>query len=188
LHYLRRLMALLLKGTTDTEKLADLTSRNYKAQAVWFLNAFWNDFASKEAETIYTYTRKHEALDPNKADGNQLDELNAHRFLEQIQSTMTVSECRDFLRGSGVDKVKYVPLVHFLLSRYKANLHKLVTATQGDNQDEIEKAQKMLETAQEALTVSQKKAQEAATSETELKAALAELHAQEEAKKKRLMN
>jgi DNA repair exonuclease SbcCD ATPase subunit len=174
-----------LKGSTDNDKLADLTSKNYKAQAVWFLNAFWHDFASKEAENIFLYKNKFEQLDPNKAEGTQLDEMNAHRFLEQINSTMTIAELREFLRTSGVDKVKYVPLVHFLLARFKANLHKLVTAVQGDNQAEIEKAQNMLETAQAALAEAQKKAAAAAASEAELKAALAELHAQEDAFKKK---
>jgi len=169
-----------LSGKTDAEKLGNLTQKNYKNQAIWFLNAFWNDFASKEADNIWEFKHKHDNIDPKKAEGNELDELNAHRFLEQINTTMTVAELRDYIRSIGVDKVKYVPLVHYLIARYKADLHKLVNASQGDNQAEVEKAQKMLEAAQEALEIAQKRSKEAATAEAELKAALAELRKQEE--------
>lgn len=34
-------MATVLNGSSDKEKLDDLTSRTHKDQAVWFLNAFW---------------------------------------------------------------------------------------------------------------------------------------------------
>ena len=38
-------MAAFLEGATDLEKLHDLCKRTHKEQAVWFLNAFWDDFA-----------------------------------------------------------------------------------------------------------------------------------------------
>jgi len=125
--------------------------------------------------------KKFEELDLQKHEtGNELDELNAHRFLEHIKGTMTAVEMRDYIRSVGVDKVKYVPLAHYLLARYKANLKKLVNASQGDNQDEIIKAQQMLEVAQDSLTNATTRSKEATTAETELKTALAELHSQEE--------
>jgi len=169
-----------LSGKTDNEKLANLSAKIYKEQAIWFLNAFWNDFAAKEAENIWDWKHKHEDLDPKKTEGNELDELNAHRFLEKINTTMTVAELRDYIRSIGVDKVKYVPLVHYLIARYKADLHKLVNASQGDNQEEVDKATKMLEIAKTALQNSQSRSKEATAAEAELKAALAELHKQEE--------
>jgi len=124
---------------------------------------------------------KHQELDPKKKEGNELDEFQAHRFLEGIGTTMTVQELRNYIRGIGVEKVKYIPICHFLLARYKADLHKLVTASQGDNIAEIEKAQKMLETAQAACREAEAKQQASAKAEAELKAALKELKAQEDA-------
>ncbi len=150
----------MLAGSNDTEKLQDLSSKNYKdqvththkmkftkidhssaiqlrncaaalclppnprlLQAVWFLNSFWNDFAEKEARNVWDFTHKFIALDhTKKAQGNELDELNAHRFLEQINETMTVASMRELLRGVGVQKIKYVPLVHYLIARYKVPL------------------------------------------------------------------
>jgi len=170
-----------LSGKNDSEKLQNLASKNYKDQAVWFLNAFWNDFASKEADNIYDYVHKHQTLDPKKADGNELDEMLAHRFLEQINSTMTITELRDYIRSIGIDKVRYVPLVHYLIAKYKADLHKLVNASQGDNAEEVAKAQSLLEQAQAALENAQKRAKDSAQAEAELKKSLEELRAQEEA-------
>eukprot|EP01101_Sappina_pedata_P009658 TRINITY_DN56_c0_g1_i1.p2 TRINITY_DN56_c0_g1~~TRINITY_DN56_c0_g1_i1.p2 ORF type:complete len:305 (+),score=187.80 TRINITY_DN56_c0_g1_i1:52-915(+) len=169
-----------LSGSNDLEKLATLSTRNYKDQAVWFLNAFWNDFASKESDNIFSWVAKFEAIDDKKKEGKELDEFQTHRFLESIDSTMTVQELRTYIRSIGIDKVKYVPICHFLLARFKADLHKLVTASQGDNQAEVEKAQSMLESAQVACKEAESKAQISAKAEAELKAALAELKAQED--------
>jgi vacuolar-type H+-ATPase subunit I/STV1 len=170
-----------LSGSNDSEKLADLSKKNYKAQAIWFLNSFWNDFASKEAENIYQWKAIFDKLDlQNHADGCELDELNIHRFLEQLNSTMTVRELRDYIRSIGVEKVKYVPMCHYLIARFKADLHKLVTASQGDNQEEVDKAQKMLEEVQALFKSAEARQKEATAAEIELKAALAELKKQED--------
>ena len=37
-------MASYLEGSTDLEKLHELCKKTHKEQAVWFLNAFWEDF------------------------------------------------------------------------------------------------------------------------------------------------
>jgi hypothetical protein len=36
-----------LEGANDLEKLAHLCSLSYKQQAVWFLNAFWDQFEAE---------------------------------------------------------------------------------------------------------------------------------------------
>jgi len=178
-----------LEGHTDNEKLRNLSLKNYKEQAVWFLNAFWNDFGEREANNIWNWKHKFDELDINKkAEGHELDELNAHRFLEQIQSTMTVRSMRDMLRDVGIDRVNYVSLVHYLIARYKVDWHHLVNASQGDNQEEIEKAQRLLEAVQAAFREAEARAREAAQREAEaiqaqeeLERALADLKAQEDA-------
>jgi len=170
-----------LSGKTDFEKLSALSSKTYKEQAIWFLNSFWHDFASKEGENLWNWAQKHAELDPKKTEGNELDEFGTHRFLESIGTTMTVQELRNYIRSIGIDKVKHIPLSHFLLARFKADLHKLVTASQGDNQQEVEKAQKMVNEAQAACTDAESKSRASAKAEAELKAALAELKAQEDA-------
>ena len=150
---------------TDTEKLKELTTFTYKNQAIWFLNAYWETL-SAEGEIIWKWVHKCEEFDLQKGkEGNELDELNAHRFLEFFNETQTVREMRDSLRSTGAigaGPVKMVPLIHFLVFRFKVNFHELVNASQGDNKAEIEEAQRMLEAVQAAFRESEEKAREAA--------------------------
>merc|ERR1712137_365406 len=189
-----------LNGSTDEQKLDDLSTYTYKNQAIWFLNAFWNSFAEKEAETIWTYVHHCNELDLQDHEaGNHLDEMMAHRFLELIHSTLTVREMREGLRAVGISKVKAVPLVNFLIFKYKVDWHKLVNAAQGDNQEEVEQAQKMLNDVMKALEEVKATASAAAKAEVdainaknaakrakaELEEALKALHAEEEAYNKK---
>jgi len=180
----------VLRGATDYDKLQDLGSKTYKEQAVWFLNAFWNQFAKNETEKIWDYKHKFDQLDlEKKAQGHALDELNAHRFLESFNETLTVHAMREKLRATGAitDRPKLVPLTHYLLFKYQADFHFLVNAPQG-SQEEIIKAQKMLEEVQAAFRIASEREDEARAREAEaraaqreLEAALAELKAQEDA-------
>jgi len=167
----------------DSGKLAELCAKPHKEQAVWFLNAFWKSFASNEAEKVWTYMHKFAALDPQHP--SAVDEFSAHRFLEQVQETLTVHAMRDRLRATGAigptDHPKLVPFTHYLLWKYSVDWHTLVNASQGDNQEEVARAQRMLEDAQAAVEEARRTASEAAEREAELAAALAELHAQENA-------
>merc|ERR1712137_1394935 len=97
-------------------------------------------------------------------------------------------EMREGLRSVGIEKVKYVPLTNFLIFKYKVDWHKLVNAAQGDNQEEVAQAQRMLEEVSKALQAVQKTASESAKAEIEAinaenaaKAALAELKKEEDA-------
>jgi len=97
-------------------------------------------------------------------------------FLEMNNETMTVVAMRDHLRGVGIEKIRMIPIVHFLIARYKVDWHELVNAPQG-NQEEIERAERMLAAAQAAVAEAQRTAAESAKREAEAKAAQAELEA-----------
>jgi len=184
----------VLNGNTDGEKLQDLSSRTYKEQGIWFLNSYWNEL-EKDAEKFWGFVQKFEKLDlDKKTEGSGLDELNAHRFLESIGETKTVTELRNNLRDTGAlgasERPKTVPLVHYLLFRYKefADWHYVVNASQGDNRAELEEAQRLLNEVNKAFADAASKAEAAAVAlreaeqaEEELKIALAELKAQEDA-------
>jgi len=161
---------------TDEQKFRQLSSKTYKDQAIWFLNAYWGTFGEKEAEKLWKFKHKCDELDLNKrSEGSALDELNAHRFLEAFNEPMTVREMRDALRATGAtgsDKFTTVPLTHFLVSIYKVNWKQLVNASQGDNKAEIEHAQRLFDEVQVAFQESETKHQQAA-------AALKESHARE---------
>jgi len=179
----------MLKGSNDADKLKDLSSKNYKDQSVWFLNSFWNSFGKTEAENIWNYRSRIQQVDKEKgADGAAVDEMLAHRFLELNKETLTVKELRDKLYTIGIERIKVVPLVYYLIFRYNVDWHVLVNAPQGDNQEEVNKAQKMLESVQTAFVQVQKTADSAAAREREAKqakieqeASLAEVQAQEKA-------
>jgi len=149
----------------DNNKLTELCSRNYKDQAVWFLNSYWEEFAQREAEKIWNLKHKMDQLDLNKHEqGCALDELQAHRFLEQLGETLTVTELRDKLKAVGViigEKIKYVPLIWYLIYKYSIDWRVLIKRPQG-SKDEIEKAAAMLTEVQRAFTEAEDRAKTAA--------------------------
>jgi len=176
--------------------LKALCARKYKEQSIWFLNAYWHKL-EKEAENLWNYSAKMASLDLQKgADGNEVDEMNMHRFLEHFKETQTVAEMRDSLRSTGAitGNIKNFPVTFYYLFKYKSDWHQLVNASQGDNQKEVEEAQRKLDMVSKALKDSEERASEAKAKETEsknkekeakaaqqeLEAALKELKAQED--------
>jgi len=156
----------MLNGSSDDEKLKDLCSRSHKDQAIWFLNYGWKLGLDKEADRIYKYVAKFNELDlQNRENGNSLDELSAHRFLESFKETMTVLEMRDNLRKTGAipqsGKPTNFPLTHFLLARFKSDWRILVNTSQGDNAEEIARCQKLLKEVLDSIPVLQKAEAEA---------------------------
>jgi len=185
-----------LDGGNDRDKLTSLCKKSYKNQAVWFLNASWLSVGNKESETLWNFVHKASELDQQKKNtGNELDELNMHRFLESFKNERTVKELRDELRKVGVDNFKFIPLSMFLIWHYKFDWHKLVNAPQGADSAEMQRAIALFESSQAACTEAIRLADEASAREAEAKtradelrkaesevaAALAELKAQEDA-------
>jgi chromosome segregation ATPase len=158
-------MASVLQGANDSEKLADLSSKSYKEQSVWFLNSFWEEFAKNEAEKIWNYQAQLNVLDQvNKAEGCSVDEFQAHRFFEKNNETMTVQEMRDNLRKTGAitgTSIKLVPFTHMLIFKYKADWKELVNAPQG-SKEEINKAESLLREVSSAFEEADAKNSEAA--------------------------
>jgi len=192
-----------MSGKGDADMLKALCSRTYKEQSIWFLNAYWHKIEN-EAENFWKNASKMASLDLQKgATGNEVDEMNMHRFLEFFKETMTVAEMRDNLRSTGAvtGNIKLFPITFYYLFKFKVDWHQLVNASQGDNKKEVEEAQNKLNLVMEALKQSEQRAKEAkealanaqskeAESKTreaeakaaqqELEAALRELKAQED--------
>jgi multidrug resistance efflux pump len=166
------------------DKLHELCAKPYKEQAVWFLNAFWNEFAGKEAEAVWDYVVQCAALDDKKESGNELDEMKAHRFLEKLGDTHTVLQLRAALRKvkalGEAERPKTVPLTHYLVFRYEVDWVRLVNAAQGENAEEIARAQAQVKEAQENTAKAQEEARKAAAAQLELELALAEVKRQED--------
>jgi DNA repair exonuclease SbcCD ATPase subunit len=181
-------MAAILQGS-DLEKLHELCGKNYKDQAIWFLNAFWNSFGQKEAEKVWDYVELCQELDDARKAGSALDELKAHRFLEKLHDTHTVLQLRAQLRKVGAigegERPKTVPISHYFVFHYECDWHHLVNASQGDNAEEIARAQREVAEAQEAVQKAVEAAKAAKQAQKELEAALAEVKAQEDARDKK---
>merc|ERR1712137_1166215 len=151
---------------SDLDKLHELCQKTYKQQAIWFLNAFW-DTKESEAEKLWDYVQKLNELDlEHHEEGCALDEMKAHVFLEKFDETLTVREMRAKLRSTGAigetERPKKVPLTHYLLYKYNVNWHSLVDETkQGDNSEEMEKAERLLAEVTAAFKESEERASEA---------------------------
>jgi len=194
-----------LQGKTDNEKLANLVNKPYKDQATWFLNAYWDQFGSAEAERVWSWVKKLSQLDTEKhAEGNGVDEVLAHRFFESQNETMTVVELREGLRSTGAigpsERPKIVPLTHVLLFKFREKVNwKTLVNTKGDNTAEIQEAQRLLDQVFAAFQESDKQAQLARNAENEarvqeapfkaaqeeLEAAVADVKSQEDAYNKK---
>jgi len=157
------------------------------------LNAFWESYGRDEAERIWGYVKKLNKIDLQKhEEGNAVDEVQAHKFLEEHGETLTVMAMREKLRQTGAiapsDRPKLVPLIHYLLFRYNVDWHALV-ACAGDKSEEMKKAQKLLDEVLAAFKELDIRAKEARAQEApfkaaqeEVDAALADVKAQDDAR------
>jgi len=166
-------------------QFAQLTAKTHKEQAVWWLNGFWESGAQKEAENIWLFAQTFIKLDSKGKAGNELDELMAHRFLEQLGETLTVVELRERLRKIDIDNNKRVALSEYLLSRYGRSVDDLVAAPQGSgNQKELEDAERRLNEVATSLAKQQAAEESVRKAEASLQAAVDDLKAQEDAYRK----
>ena len=101
-----------------------------------------------------------------KKEGSDLDEFNAHRFLEKVGETKRVVELREQLKEIDLDFNKRMSLLEYLLFKYKKQVTEFLGRPQGDNSAEIAKAQKLVEEVEQALNA-------AISAATEAKAAAA---------------
>eukprot|EP00455_Lapot_gusevi_P026743 TRINITY_DN281_c0_g3_i2.p1 TRINITY_DN281_c0_g3~~TRINITY_DN281_c0_g3_i2.p1 ORF type:complete len:327 (+),score=182.05 TRINITY_DN281_c0_g3_i2:63-1043(+) len=190
------------------ERFAVLTQKTYAEQARWFLNGFWDELQG-EAELLWRFVHICAELDlAKKAKGSELDEFQAHRFLEQLGETLTVAEMRNKLRDIDIDFNRRMALIEYLIFKFNKNVKQVVSAPQGgDNKEEMEEAQRLvnvsqaavddltaklesqrlaLEAQQAAEAAAQAAEAAAAAAEAEQKAALEELNAQQESLAKKM--
>jgi len=181
----------------DVKRFLELTRMTYANQAKWFLNGFWAT-AEKETENVWKFAHKFIELDEKKGKaGCELDEFQAHRFLESLGETLTILELRARLRQIDMDANGKMALLEYLLFRYKHNVHHCVNNPQGgqENQKEIDEAAAMVEQLNAALVdlarevanqqkaLAEQKIAEADVrkAEEELRLAVSALHKEQEA-------
>jgi len=196
----------------DKKAFKKITSKTHTEQAIWFLNGFWNEGASENAEDIWEachtmmeiqmgikimYGRK--LLDDEKdvKERNDIDQFQAHRFLEHFGETKTASQLRRELKTIDLDKDNRLCLSEYLVSKYNKTVADLISAPQGSSTPEqkaaLAAAEAKIKECSDQLNVAQEEAKKAADAleasnqaEAKLKeaqdavaAALAELEAEE---------
>jgi len=132
-------------------RFLELTRSKYVAQAKWFLNGFWNEGMSEQVEFVWTIAHTFISLDPKKAEGNELDEFLAHKFLETLGETLTVVKLREELRKIDLDANGKMALLEFLCFKYGKTVQATIDSPQGDNQEEVNLAATKLESVQRAM-------------------------------------
>lgn len=175
-----------------TEKFMEITQMTHTEQAIWFLNGFWDELEPKAEELwecahmmieIQTgkpklYGSRQVAID----EGCDIDEMQAHVFLEKRKETLTVMALRKRLNALDIDNNKRMALAEYLVDHYGKTPTQLVNAPQGDSDPAaLNAAQAAMDAAGEALNHAQDSEAAAKKSQAELEAAVAELAAEEKA-------
>jgi len=144
-------------------EFAKLTKKSHTDQAIWWLNGFWGDGAADYAETIWEYANIFIELQTGQKvlygskkftleEKCDLDELQAHKFLEKLGETLTVKELRAKLKKLDIDSNNRLALSEYLLSKYNQTPQALVDSPQGGVPPEImAEAQAKVDAASESL-------------------------------------
>jgi len=103
------------------------------------LNGFWNELAS-EGDTIWRWTKLFAELDnhaavPRGANGSELDQVLAAKFLERTEQTLTAKERKAALREIDVNNDGKMALVEYLLFRFGMSVEQVANAKQGHAQE-----------------------------------------------------
>jgi len=174
-------------------KFKEITNSSFTEQAIWFLNGFWNDGLDKQAEKLWTWVHTCIEIDTGKPkmygsktsdlkEGNELDELKSHVFLEKMKETLTVVELRKRLKALDIDNNNKMALAEYMLDALKKTPQQLVNAPQGDSDPvKLAAAQAACQAAGDALSEATSSEAACKQAQAEVTAALAEVQAQEKA-------
>jgi len=125
---------------TDTklmDQFKEVTSKNHKDQAIYFLNAYWAEH-EKDAEDVWKWTQKFidlekgvwdaEHKDDKKAyvQGADINEVLAHKVLESFGETLTAIALRSVLRDIDLDSNKRVSVIEYCLYKLKHEVKDLL--------------------------------------------------------------
>jgi len=165
----------------EKEKFSELTRMKYVDQAKWFLNGFWSEGIQNESENVWKCAQKFIELDDRKANGNELDEFQAHKFLESLGETLTVMKLREKLRKIDLDANGKMALLEYLCFRFNKTVVQVINAPQGENAEEIKAAGEKLSKVQQELEQQRIAEESVRKAEETLKAAVEDLRQQEEA-------
>ena len=116
-------------GVDTAEKFEKLTQKPYKKQAVWFLNAFWEEYFQDEAarEKIWEYCNLMVKLDLRVRMEMSWTNSKLINFLRKLKVPKQLPKCKE-LKEIDIDFNKYVALTEFFVFNYKCDVKALVNA------------------------------------------------------------
>jgi hypothetical protein len=114
----------------------------YKDQAIFYLNAFWTGGADQEAESVWNTVKDFISVDHRKGkNGNELDEVLSHHYLQKVGRTLTAIELRNELRKIDLDANGEMALCEYLLFLHKRDAIACVNNPQGGEANAAEVAE-----------------------------------------------
>jgi DNA repair ATPase RecN len=135
----------------------EVTTKTYKEQAIFFLNAYWDEH-NADGEKMWDQVKLMEELDAGN-NGSDLDEMKSHIYLEKQGESMTVLQLRQKLRKMDLDFNKRMAMIEFLLFKYDEDVKELIKRPQGTN-EELTKAVKALDSVQVMIDAIEKEKNE----------------------------
>jgi hypothetical protein len=97
-------------------KVRTVTASSYTEQAIFYLNAFWAQGASEEAETVWELVHAFAKEDHVKGkEGNELNPIQAFNVLQKRNQTLTALELKAQLRKVDIDANGEMALCEYLL-------------------------------------------------------------------------
>lgn len=112
-------------------KLAELSAQSVDDQARFFLRAFVLDFRGNFEEVLALTDEFVKYASPGDEVVKELDEFQAHLFLERRGETLTVVKLREYLRDIDLDFNKKVSFIEYVLWKYQKTLPQLFTPPPG---------------------------------------------------------
>lgn len=103
------------------------TTQSIDEQAMTFLRAFVGEFQGR-FEEVLTLAEEFKTYCSATGHIRELDEFEAHRFLEKRGETKTVADLRDQLKLIDLDTNNKVAFIEYLLFKYKKTPKDLFTA------------------------------------------------------------
>jgi len=154
----------------------EVTNKAYKEQATFYMNAYWPDEFEKNEQNredifrgwqLFIEVDKLQWEEVHKkiwkqgwTEGNSLDELFSHKYLEKIGRTLTVVAFRNEFRKIDVNFDKRMAMIEYLLFVHNHAVGDLMSKPQGENSKELQEAQAQVEAVQKALSELQAKFEE----------------------------
>jgi len=113
-------------------KVRTVTASSYTEQAIFYLNAFWAQGASEEAETVWELVHAFAKEDHVKGkEGNELNPIQAFNVLQKRNQTLTALELKAQLRKVDIDANGEMALCEYLLFINNRDPVAFVTNPQG---------------------------------------------------------